>query len=322
MRRSGHRGFTLIELLVVVAIMGILIALLLPAVQRARESARLAQCGSNLHQIGIAYHNHESWYEGTEVQMTATGWLPALKAFAEGQTEMFICPNDDDTMQSIAGVSEYYLHVHGGGNLKIPLEEGPYVLKYSNPSSFPQYNQCTFKAATPHSYILSIEDGPKDDFNDCVVIIDPYYDGTVQGGYTWESNHSYWFELRGPDDEVVTDVKGRPCSPFVRGQQWLFLGTGRCSYGMNSAVERFSRDGNKVLVTEYGKLVVDVVGPTASDYWPQMVRPRHADAMNVLFADGRVETMRANALDPRIAELHDRYWLPSGDLKKWRRARR
>jgi len=71
---SGRNGFTLVELLVVIAIIGILVALLLPAVQAAREAARRSQCVNNLRNIGLATIEHVDTYKYFPSNGWGTGW--------------------------------------------------------------------------------------------------------------------------------------------------------------------------------------------------------------------------------------------------------
>src|SRR6478672_10269543 len=90
-------AFTLVELLVVIAIIGVLVALLLPAVQSARESSRRSQCANNVKQIGLGVANYESVYRAMppgNYHSVFGSWLVWLLPYVEQQALRDMYSND------------------------------------------------------------------------------------------------------------------------------------------------------------------------------------------------------------------------------------
>jgi prepilin-type N-terminal cleavage/methylation domain-containing protein len=125
MRSLHRRGFTLVELLVVIAIIGILIALLLPAVQAAREAARRSQCSNNLKQIGLALHNYHDTYG--EFCAGCTGTTSPWGAHYEST----------------------YSYMTGWVSLLPYLEQGPLYDMFSSPQT---YNGQAYNPFGPYAY--------------------------------------------------------------------------------------------------------------------------------------------------------------------------
>jgi prepilin-type N-terminal cleavage/methylation domain-containing protein len=115
--RHDPRGFTLVELLVVIAIIGILVALLLPAIQAAREAARRSQCTNNLKQIGIGVHNYHDTRKALPPMRVADHqqtWLVLILPHLEDQQISDLWDKDlgcfyDQTLQFRTSVIQVYL---------------------------------------------------------------------------------------------------------------------------------------------------------------------------------------------------------------------
>lgn len=124
-QRLNRLAFTLVELLVVIAIIGILVALLLPAIQAAREAARRTECSNNLKQYGLALHNYHDTFNkfpiaGQNWGAPNIGWQPRILPFAEQQAlwDQVVEGDHYNWDRTAPGQTPYY-------DMKVPTQSDP-----------------------------------------------------------------------------------------------------------------------------------------------------------------------------------------------------
>lgn len=178
LRLIWRRAFTLVELLVVIAIIGILIALLLPAVQAAREAARRSQCSNNLKQLGLALHNYHDSNK-------------AFPSLGQG-TDCSGCTRERDST---------YGHMSGLVVMLPYLEQTPLYDKFSSPNS-------GYQAWGPVPW-YGWNFAPHHDQPTSVLCPSDSESGrTVDLGqaYWWQGDNSYIFST---GDDVITYSRGQ-----------------------------------------------------------------------------------------------------------------
>lgn len=169
-------GFTLVELLVVIAIIGILVALLLPAVQAAREAARRMQCGNNLKQLGIAMHNYHDTFKTLPASDLNGGSYYSTVYVPAGQIRNFtgyllLLPfleqqplHDKIDFNVATGRADWQNRGRAGNgiqpvldNVKLPVLRCPSDVPYDDPHTYATQNMYTIHNATRVSYGFSMD---------------------------------------------------------------------------------------------------------------------------------------------------------------------
>ncbi len=267
--------------------------MLLPAVQAARATARQAHCANNLHQFGVAYGRRASQ---RSKPLPADEWTTQLSPYVEEKREVYLCPDSDDPHEETSepDMSGY---ADRAGGYTIPFD--------------PSHPRCRKVAGSDNSYTYWFEDWLDYDW-DLSVRVTRRHDGAVVLETEFHTYTVYRHTILDPTGQPVPGLENIPHperrQAVIGGKPGL-----PTDYGMNARSAAFVADSHIILMLDYNKMVADVVGPDAADYWPEDVAPRHSDTVNVLFADGHVEGMLPSVIDPTNTKWHDLYWKPSRD---------
>lgn len=262
-RRNRHRAFTLIELLVVIAIIGVLVALLLPAVQQAREAARRTQCRNHLKQIGLALHNYHDVHNKFPIGHVE----PSLWT---GQT--MILPHLD--LGNVYQLIKY----------ESPGDCGAFLATLGKPN--PVSHQ--FRAV----FVCPSDPNAGGVYTQLSGSIDGHWCASYLGvsGTTPISNDGAWHAGSNTSLRNITDGSS---STLIVGERGVprdyYYGWPFCNHGSDG-----KGDGDNLLSVELGLSRGKDDGNHNNHYWSQ-----HSDSAHFLFADGHVASL-SYSLDSHI----------------------
>ena len=292
---SPKRAFTLVELLVVISIIGILVALLLPAVQTGRAAARRIQCASNLHQLSIAYYGRDTSIHNPAGNLQVSSWPEDLRPYVEEEQSIYVCPDDESPGGEASGDACY---------VQVKLGSHPYREIIAEPGPY-----CQRTDLGGGSYELRFDSGYHWDWDDLHLRFEPQGDNVMRVTLT-RNDEGHANSIFAPDGTLLFQTSPGD-SPGAWGE--YDMAAHRVSYGMNAEaiyLTSHHNHANKVHMLDYENTVADVVGVNHTDYWPDTVAPRHFGTCNVLFVDGSVRVLEPSAIDPEDPDLNELWWAP------------
>jgi prepilin-type N-terminal cleavage/methylation domain-containing protein len=322
--RNGF-GFTLVELLVVITIIGILIALLLPAVQSAREAARRLQCQNNLKQLALAALNHEheqgffptgGWctqWVGDPLRgfdrRQPGGWFYNILPYMEQQA-LWSLPDDGDALNiTTAQKDKATIMLQTPlASLICPSRRQAVLYPYTQTSNWAPYNSNQPSTAARCDYAANAGDGDPQLTGSCFlgeVGFSPPTTYAQGDSMTWPIFATYYSGVSFNRSEIkMADIRDGTSCTYMMGEKYLctdLYTTGQSGGDNQYNFQGFDRDLNRWASNDsYGYGIPRQDAPGLDYYFN--FGSAHPIGFHMAFCDGSVQFMNYS-IDPAVHRL-------------------